>query len=106
MKKYRQMLRNVTEAHAQMSSPMDYVKSTAVSDFSQTNYFLIDFDSQDKKHYIVFHLCLKDGKVWIEQDGIEYGVAQDLIKAGVARQDIVLAFQDKEVMSESELIAV
>lgn len=105
IKKYRQILRDITEAHAQMPSPMEEIESNAVSDFAKNNYFLIDFDSENKKHYIVFHIRLDKGKVWIEQDGIEYGIAQDLIDAGISPQDIVKAFQDKELKAENELIA-
>lgn len=105
IKKYRRILKNVTEEHARIPSPMKSVRSTAVSDFSQNDYFLIDFDLQNKKHYVVFHLRLNNGKIWVEQDGIEYGIARDLIEAGVSSQDIVLAFQDKELRSEGELIA-
>jgi hypothetical protein len=40
---------------------------------------------------VIIHLRLRDdGKVLIEYDGIEYGVAQDLIDAGIAREDIML----------------
>ena len=31
-----------------------------------------------------------DGKALIEYDGIEYGIAHDLIEAGIAREDILL----------------
>ena len=39
----------------------------------------------------VIHLRLRDdGKVLIEYDGIEYGIAHDLIEAGIAKEDILL----------------
>lgn len=105
LKKYRQILKAVTEEHAQMPSPMNAVLSTAVSDFAGNNYFLIDFDSHDKKHYIVFHLRLTNGKIFVEQDGVEYGIAQDLIDAGVAPEDIVSFFQTSSQERENMLIA-
>lgn len=36
---------------------------------------------------------IKDGKIWIERDGTEIGVANELVEAGVPKQDIVLAFK-------------
>ncbi len=36
---------------------------------------------------------IKDGKIWIERDGTEIGVANELVEAGVPKQDIVLAFR-------------
>jgi hypothetical protein len=99
---YRQILKSVTEKHAKMFSPVQNVSSSAVCDFEQNNYFLIDFDSKEKKHYIVFHLRLENGKIFIEQDGIEYGIKQDLIEAGISPNEIVFNFQD---LPQTELLA-
>jgi hypothetical protein len=44
--------------------------------------------------YIVVRI--KDGKIWIEDDGTEEGIANELVAAGVPKSDIVLAFQPPE----------
>lgn len=36
---------------------------------------------------------IKDGKIWIERDGTEIGVANELVEAGVPKQDRVLGFK-------------
>jgi XisI protein len=102
IKKYRRILKEITEYHAQMKSPINKVESFAVSDFGKNDFFLIDSDLKDRKHYIVFHLRIKDNKVFIEQDGIEYGIYNDLIDAGIAVDDIVLIHQTQQ---NRELIA-
>jgi len=38
----------------------------------------------------------KAGKIWIERDGTEEGVAEEFIRAGGPREDIVLAFYRPE----------
>jgi XisI protein len=39
---------------------------------------------------VTIHLRLReDGNVLIEYDGIEYGIAQDLLEAGIAPEDIL-----------------
>jgi hypothetical protein len=43
--------------------------------------------------------------MWIERDGIEYGIAEDLIEAGIPKEDIVLAFGDREPKTLTELAA-
>ena len=40
----------------------------------------------------LIHLRLHNGKVWIEQDGTEEGIATRLLDAGIPREEIVLAF--------------
>ncbi|NET60439.1 MAG: XisI protein [Symploca sp. SIO2E6] len=41
----------------------------------------------------IIYVEIKNGKIWIERDGTEIGVANELVEAGVPKQDIVLAFK-------------
>jgi hypothetical protein len=45
----------------------------------------------------ILHLDIKDGKIWIQHDGTEVGIANGLVDLGVPKQDIVLAFHEPEV---------
>jgi hypothetical protein len=47
-------------------------------------------------HNIDLHLRIQDQKIWIEWDGTENGVVEELIRAGVAKEDIVLGFYRPE----------
>jgi hypothetical protein len=38
------------------------------------------------------HADIIDGKIWIQQDGTEEGLANQLVEHGVPKHDIVLAF--------------
>ena len=40
----------------------------------------------------IIYVEIKDHIIWIERDGTEIGVANELVEAGVPKQDIVLAF--------------
>ncbi len=42
---------------------------------------------------IVVHIDIIDGKIWIQHDGIDGGVASLLIENGISKSDIVLGFQ-------------
>lgn len=104
---YRRILEQVTEQHALMPGIPETVAGMAVCDFARDQYLLLDvgWSPQGRAHDIVFHLRLKDGKVLIERDGIEYGIAQDLIAAGIPAEDIVVAFARSEPKSLHELAA-
>ena len=54
---------------------------------------------QDKKyiHRSPIHMEVIDGKIWIQHDDTEDGVADDLLWAGVPREDIVLGFRHPEM---------
>jgi len=50
----------------------------------------------------VIHVRLKDGKIWIEEDRTEDGIAIDLLQAGVSCEDIVLAFHPPRLRQFTE----
>lgn len=93
LERYRTILRQVVQQHAQLGSNTEQPESIPICDSDTDNYLLLDvgWDATGRVHYVVFHLRLIDGKVWIEADGIEYGIAQDLLAAGIPQEDIVMA---------------
>jgi len=104
---YRWVLQQVIEKHAQMSTEPAGSESVAVCDCNGDNYLLLDvgWDATGRVHYVIIHLRLKDGKVLIEKDGIEYGIAQDLLEAGVPAEDIVTAWRRSPTGAVQEPVA-
>ncbi|MFQ5859574.1 MAG: XisI protein [Anaerolineae bacterium] len=45
---------------------------------------------------------IRNGKIWIEEDWTEEGIATDLLKAGVSKEEIVLGFQPPEMRRYTE----
>lgn len=45
----------------------------------------------------ILHLDIKDGKIWVQHDGTEAGIANQLVEMGVPKQDIILAFHEPEI---------
>ena len=52
----------------------------------------IGWKNQKRVYGVIIHIDLKDEKIWIQRDGTEIGIANQLIAAGVPKQDIVLGF--------------
>jgi len=48
---------------------------------------------------------IRDGKFWIEEDWTEDGIATDLVRAGVPKEDIVLAFHEPEMRQYTDFAA-
>lgn len=107
LERYRQILQRVVEYHAAMPGEPEDVESIPICDPVHDNYLLMDVGQEGNRRaaYVVFHLRLQDGRVRVERDGIEYGIAQDLIKAGIAEEDIVFTFYGAEPRSIAEPIA-
>jgi XisI protein len=71
------------------------IKSITLFDRTNDHYLLIDmgWSQYDRIYGPLVHIDLIDGKFWIQQDGTERGVAEDLLVAGIPKERIVLAFQ-------------
>ena len=48
------------------------------------------------------HIDIVDGKIWIQRDGIEEGIATDLENAGIPKDMIVLGFRPPEIRQYTE----
>ena len=67
--------------------------------------FNIAWEGYDRTHYAVVHLDIIDGKVWIQKDNTEEGVATDLEKYGIPKNKIVLAFKSPALRKYTEYAA-
>ena len=50
----------------------------------------------------LLHVDVFDGKLWIQHDGTEDGVAGELVAAGVPKDRIVLGFRAPSLRAQSE----
>jgi hypothetical protein len=83
--------------HAYQASyplPKPELHYETIADKEAHHYQLIRLGWVGRKrvHVLVFHLDIVEGKIWIQQDQTEIGVANLLLEAGVDKNDIVLAY--------------
>lgn len=95
---YRRIIRRLVQQYAQYRPSHGQIESIPVCDTKNDNYVLIHtgWDNIRRIHATVFHLRLRDGKILIEEDGLEHGIAQDLLDAGVSPKDIVYTLESEE----------
>lgn len=95
---YRTIVKRILAQHAEHIPSIGAVESATLFDEQSGNYALVDFgwDPTGRVHAVVLHLRLENGKVWIEADNTEDGIADELVEAGVPARDIVLAFYRPE----------
>ena len=78
-----------------------------VFDRSRDRYVLFDVGWQGERrmYSLIAHLDIINGKVWIQKDNTEEGVATDLEKYGVPKNKIVLAFKSPALRKYTEYAA-
>ncbi len=92
LERYREIARNLISEYARYKPSHGDIELRAISD--RDFYLLVSFGwSGDRRvHSTILHLRIDRGKIWIERDETEEGIAQDLLDRGVPKEDIVLAF--------------
>lgn len=72
----------------------DEVEAQLVFDNEHCHYQLVyvGWENQRRVYGCVLHLDIKDGKIWIQHNGTEVDVAAELVKLGIAKQEIVVGF--------------
>jgi XisI protein len=80
------------------------IRIEPVFDRANDRYLIVNvgWDKKGRVHGTLVHVDLVDGKFWIQRDGTESGIASDLVRAGIPKDRIVLAFRRPEVRRFTE----
>ncbi|MBW4646599.1 MAG: XisI protein [Goleter apudmare HA4340-LM2] len=90
---YREHIQNLLAEHAKLVWDKR-IQAQTIFDTERDNYQLVYVGWRNSKQVYgtVLHLDIIDGKIWIQQDGTEIGIANKLLELGVPKQNIVLGF--------------
>ncbi|NEO98242.1 MAG: XisI protein [Symploca sp. SIO2E9] len=91
---YRQLICQVLEPYTQMKPANGEIEVYKFFDTVDDHYqiFHAGWDQHQRVFGALIHLDLINEKIWIQYDGTEVGVANELVNLGVPKQDIVLAY--------------
>lgn len=78
-----------------------------VFDRARDSYLVLDIGWQryDRTHNVMLHLDIINGKIWIQEDNTEEGIATELEKQGIPKNKIVLAFKSPALRKYTEYAA-
>ncbi len=104
---YRQLIRKVLTEHARVPYSYGQLQSATVFDEENDHYLMMAHGWEGKRrvHDCMIHVDIIDGKFWIQYDGTEYGIARELMDAGVPKEHIVLGFYLPERRQDTEFAA-
>jgi XisI protein len=91
----RQLIESIIREYARIPYSYGDIEVQTVFDREQDHYLLmiVGWEGIRREHGCLVHVDLIDGKFWIQRDGTERGIAQELLDLGVPRDRIVLAFR-------------
>ncbi|MFN8569083.1 MAG: element excision factor XisI family protein [Kouleothrix sp.] len=69
------------------ASARDNAETLPLFDTTHDNYLLLDtgWDGVQRIHYIIAHLRIFSGKIWVEADNTDREIVQQLLDAGIWR---------------------
>src|SRR5271155_219952 len=101
---YREAIERVLAVYTKIPYSHGDLRCEALFDREHDRYALITlgWNAGKRVHFPLVHIDIIDGKVWIQKDNTEDGVAMELVEAGIPRSHIVLAFHPADVRKHTE----
>jgi ribosomal protein S4E len=93
----REIVKQVILKYVQFRPSHGQIRLDTVFDETQDRYLLMQVGWDNKRRISgdIIYITLHDGKVYLEYDGIEHGIYEDLVNQGIEEERIILAFQSE-----------
>jgi hypothetical protein len=94
LEKYRTYVKQLMMEYRQYRPSYGEIEVELIFDSEHDHYQLVKvgWHNDERIHGCSLHLDIKDGKIWIQHNGTEDHIADDLVAKGVPKEDIVLGF--------------
>lgn len=104
LENYRNIIEKILSEHAAIPYAYDDLESRTIFDREKDAYilYIVGWGKKRRYHGIITHIDIINGKIYIQHDGTEEGIATDLEREGVPKSDIVLAFHAPELRKYTE----
>jgi hypothetical protein len=106
---YRNLIKSVLGQFVEWDSrqPTSGEETLLIADDERGHYILMTVGWVDGNRVLNMRVYarIREGKFWIEEDWTEDGIAADLVREGVPKEDIVLAFHDPETRKHTDFAA-
>jgi hypothetical protein len=91
LNRYREILRQVLAEYAEWSGG-EGITAEVIEDPKRDHFELLRFGWERGRHVhgTILHADIIDGKIWIQYDGTNRPLAEELLAAGITKEEIVL----------------
>ncbi|MGI0481592.1 XisI protein [Geminocystis sp. CENA526] len=92
---FRQIIQELLIEHSKIIPVYGQIQMELLFDHERDRYQVIRVGwLQGKRVYgVLIHVDIIDEKIWIQYDGTEVAIANQLLNKGIVREDIVLGYQ-------------
>lgn len=95
---FRETIPKVMQYYVDHPDSLGNIKTTLIISQDQNHFLVIDEGWQKgmRAYGILVHAEICNDKIYIQRDGTEEGITDDLLREGVLESEIVLAFHPPE----------
>lgn len=98
---YPKLIKQILSEYVELCNrrPDREIETFLIVDESKGHYIWMKVGWQNGERIagMTVYVRIRDSKFWIEEDWTEDGIATDLVRAGVPKEDIVLAFHEPKM---------
>jgi hypothetical protein len=95
---YQLIIQQVFNSYIEFLGETDDIQLETIIDPQNHRYLLVEVGWQNGRRIYgtLLHIDIINGKLWIQHDGTEDGIANELVTLGIPKQQIVLAFKSRD----------
>jgi len=92
---YRLLVQQLMLKYAAYKPAYGEIEVETIFDNVHDYYQLVNvgWENETRIHGCPMHIDIKNGKIWIQHNGTEIDIAEELVEMGIVREDIILGFQ-------------
>jgi len=101
---YRQIIQKVLNEYAQIKYAYGDIQTEVVFDREADRYLLmaVGWEGAKRIHGCMIHIDIINGKLWLQRDSTEHGIADELVESGIPQNHIVLGFHPSDIRQYTE----
>jgi hypothetical protein len=101
---YRAVVKRVLREVADMTPSEETIRTELVCDDALGHYQLgqVGWEGKRRVDEVFLHIDVWDGKVWLQHNGTDLRIAQDLVRAGIPKEHIILGFHHPSRRPDTE----
>ncbi len=104
MTEYTPMVEAVLKDYANIPYDQGNVQNELILDETTNRFvlFAVGWENGSRVYHPTIHVDIADGMVWLQHNGTDQRIAEELVDAGIPRDKIVLGFQPPALRQYTE----
>ena len=94
IEQYREVVQKLLQEYVKLSRDNSGIETELICDTIRDHYQIVHVGwlGERRIYGCILHLDIKDGKIWLQHNGTENDIGEELFEMGVPKTDITIGF--------------